>query len=111
MAGVNHIYLPVFQDLVATCCTSTASVGQFFSPSPQDTDCCICPHNERVLRGYTRGEATLPAMTPEQREWCLEEIGSVEGYDRAEHVEDSDSDLASTVLCAWTDYCRDKGMI
>jgi hypothetical protein len=50
-------------------------------------------------------------MTPEQREWCLEEIGSVEGYDRAEHVEDSDSDLASTVLCAWTDYCRDKGMI
>jgi hypothetical protein len=50
-------------------------------------------------------------MTDEQREWCLDEIGGIEGYDRDEHVQDSDVTLAWTVLHAWVDYCRDKGML
>jgi hypothetical protein len=50
-------------------------------------------------------------MTPEQREWCLNEIGQIEGYERDEHIPDSDADLARTVLHAWTDYCRDKGLL
>jgi hypothetical protein len=73
---------------------------------------CICGDEERVLRGYTRKQPGLIPMTVEQREWCVENIVSVEGYDdRAEYASLPDSELASTVLSAWTDYCRDKGMM
>lgn len=72
---------------------------------------CVCGSEERVLRGYIRNDAHLHPMTAEQRKWCLAEIGSVEGYERSQYATHSDSDLASTVLRAWTDYCRDKGLL
>lgn len=81
-----------------------------------DTKCCIqvgeciCGQDERALRGYMRGDHKEP-MTPDQREWCLNEIGQVEGYDRADYEGSSDADLATGVLFAWQDYCRDKGLL
>ena len=71
---------------------------------------CMCPQNEWALRCYIHGESIRPMTVPE-REWCLDEIGQVEGYERAEHENDSDADLANTVLRAWVDYCRDKGLL
>jgi hypothetical protein len=71
---------------------------------------CVCGENERVLRGYLRKEL-LPPMTAQQRQWCLHEIDSVEGWSAADYVNESDNVLARTVLCAWTDYCQDKGIL
>lgn len=65
---------------------------------------CICGASERVLR------SGIP-LTGEQREWCLNEIARVEGYDRKDYQECSDKDLGRAVLSAWTDYCRDQGMM
>ena len=70
----------------------------------------VCYGAEMALRHYTY-EITLPPMTPEQREWCLEEIASVEGYRRAEFEDATDKELANGVMAAWADYCRDKGMM
>lgn len=70
---------------------------------------CQCPPAERALRAWMNG-ATLPAMTAEQREFCLSEIEQVEGHRRDEHVSDSDADLSRATIDAWTDYCRDKGL-
>jgi hypothetical protein len=50
-------------------------------------------------------------MTPEQRAWCLDEIGSIEGYNRADYEGETDGNLARTVLSAWLDLCRDKGLV
>jgi hypothetical protein len=50
-------------------------------------------------------------MTPAQREECLEEIGRVEGYDPKDYAQLTDRDLARSVLHAWADYCRDKGLL
>jgi hypothetical protein len=50
-------------------------------------------------------------MTIAEREWCLDEIGQVEGYERNEHTQDLDADLARTVIDAWVAYCRDKGLL
>ena len=74
---------------------------------------CICPPAERALRAHSayKRDPELPAMTEVQRAWCLDEIGSVEGYRAADHETDSDSGLASTTLRAWVDYCRDKGLM
>jgi hypothetical protein len=69
---------------------------------------CACGDSERVLRAAIRGEVSL---SPEQRTWCLNEIGRVEGYRATDHELEPDADLAHTVLSAWTDYCRDKGLI
>jgi hypothetical protein len=69
---------------------------------------CICGPSERVLRGVKNGDARL---TDEQREWCLGEIDKVEGYSRDEYDIADDFTLANGVLCAWTDYCRDKGLL
>lgn len=72
---------------------------------------CLCTSEERVLRMYGSRSPKLPPMTPEQREECLSEIGRVEGYDRRDYEKRDDSQLANGVLCAWTDYCRDKGLM
>lgn len=69
---------------------------------------CICGDSERVLRAIQRGEVKLD---DEQREWCMQEIDKVEGYSRAHYDMADDYMLASGVLCAWTDYCRDKGLL
>lgn len=52
----------------------------------------------------------MPAMTKKQREYCLNEIGRVEGYDRNDYLRCTDKELANAVLCAWLDYARDKGL-
>lgn len=72
---------------------------------------CVCPTEEKALRGWMRSDAAMPAMTTEQREYCLQEIGRVEGYDRSEWEDSTDKDLARGVISAWTDYCRDKGLL
>ena len=71
---------------------------------------CLCLPVERVLRAYM-AQAPMPALTPEQREACLEEIALVEGYDRHDYEESDDQELARGVLSAWVDYCRDKGLL
>jgi hypothetical protein len=92
----------VFEGVYVPCCwDGTQDVG-----NP-----CACGEQERVLRSYADNLLSLPPMTDEQRDWCLDEIGKVEGYDRSEHENDTDVALAQTVLRAWTDYCRDKGMM
>jgi len=73
-------------------------------------DGCVCGPMERALRGWSASRAPSP-MSAEQREACLDEIGRVEGYERATHEGDDDTQLANTVLSAWTDYCRDKGLL
>lgn len=71
---------------------------------------CLCPTNERALRGWMDGHLSMP-MTNEQREYCLQEIASVEGYDASEYRDDTDADLARATIGAWIDYCRDKGLL
>jgi hypothetical protein len=80
-------------------------------PEPEPGDLCVCCSVERVLRLYAGGVEKMPPMTPEQRYECLEEIASVEGYERDDYVGETDQHLASGVLYAWVDYCRDKGLL
>jgi hypothetical protein len=72
---------------------------------------CVCGMTERALRWWMSPHHTWMPMTPEQREWCLAEIDSVEGYRRADYEDVPDSQLARGVLDAWRDYCRDKGLL
>lgn len=74
------------------------------------SDGCACGLEERSLRGWIAGRIAQP-MTPDQREYCLTQIERVEGYQRADYDGASDALLARGVLDAWTDYCRDKGLI
>lgn len=67
-------------------------------------DTCLCSDEECFLR-------SKPTMTAEQREWCLAEIAAVEGWRREDWIAASDADLASAVVNAWQDYCRDKGLM
>jgi hypothetical protein len=71
---------------------------------------CLCPPAELALRSYAAGH-DLPPMTAEQRAWCLDEIGMVEGYSTADHVFESDAIIAKTVMAAMFDYCRDKELL
>lgn len=88
---------------VATCCLDKEDQAEIGCPCGEQSA-------ERALRGFKRGEF-LQAMTREQREFCLRELEQIEGYSRDEHATDSDQDLAGTVLSAWVDYCRDKGLM
>jgi hypothetical protein len=73
---------------------------------------CVCSNTERALRAWGDNvPGIMPPMTLEQREYCLAEIDSVEGWKRVDHEADGDSDLAAATLHAWTDFCRDKGLI
>jgi hypothetical protein len=69
---------------------------------------CSCMKEERILHAYSGGYGNLPPMTAEERAWCLDEIESVEGYMRQDYEASSDAGLARGVLCAWTNFCRDK---
>jgi hypothetical protein len=93
----------IFEGVFVPCCEGA---GYPFAMAD-----CICGANERVLRGYIREDPNLPPMTQAQRDWCLDEIGSVEGYERKDYEHYSNADLGSAVLHAWTDYCRDKGLL
>lgn len=63
---------------------------------------------ERVLRFVMAADGRLSSG---QRDWCLSEIDQIEGWKRADHEKDSDADLARATIDAWTDYCRDKGLM
>ena len=76
----------------------------------RDEDCVCCPA-ERGLRAFARPGNTMPPMTTVQREACLQEIASVEGYTRQGYVTATDQDLAIGVLHALADYCLDKGLL
>lgn len=69
---------------------------------------CMCPAGERALRRLTTGRGV---MTDAQREWCFAEIDKVEGFSRADFEGLEDKYVAGGVLNAWTDYCRDKGLL
>lgn len=71
---------------------------------------CVCGDTEKALRGWLNGRITTP-MTPEQREWCYNEIDAVEAHDRADFESGTDAELALGVLTAWQDYCQDKGLM
>ncbi len=77
------------------------------SPAEQEESGCMCTLEERALRHCIAGKATL---TPEQRKYCHDQIVAVEGYSESDTKGD-DADIARTVLHAWTDYCRDKGLL
>lgn len=68
---------------------------------------CMCAPAERGLRSVI---AAKGGLTPAQREWCCQEIESIEGHTRPP-ADWSDESVAREVLSAWTDYCRDKGML
>lgn len=77
-------------------------------------DECVCPDGEMALRHYAKCHIMpvhpMPPMTVEQRDWCLREIDRVEGFESVDYERSTDSDLACTVLQAWIEYCRDKGL-
>lgn len=72
------------------------------------SDGCICPAAERALRAISRGDYEL---TDSAREWALSQVASVEGYERSAYEGLADRHVAQGVLDAWTDYCRDKGLM
>ena len=92
--------------------TETAQGAGIFPEYPcacyDDPTQCVCGTQERALRNVIAGKA--PPMTAEQRAWCREEITRVEGYDETD-AEGDDERVARTVLSAWTDFCRDKGLL
>lgn len=72
---------------------------------------CVCSNEERALRAYAHHYVPCEPMNHDTRAWCLSEIDSVEGYNRKEYESVSDGRLAATVLSAWADYARDKGLL
>jgi len=82
--------------------------------APSDCICelhsgCVCSSSEKALRLFYAGD--MPKMTIEQRNECLDEIDRVEGYDRSDYENEDDARLAGSVLFAWADYARDKGLL
>lgn len=71
---------------------------------------CVCSWGERGLRLFMWRMNTAP-MTPGQRDWCLDEIAAVEGFDRSDYADRPDHELAGGVFEAWVDFCRDKGLL
>lgn len=85
------------------------SAGCLCNPVPTPGDACFCSPTERGLRAIKAG-ASPYAMTAAERDWCLEQVRAVEGWD--DHpADDPDDYLARAVLCAWLDFCRDKGLL
>jgi hypothetical protein len=87
----------LFTNPVAPCCLA-------INPD----HCQNCPKEERALRAICAGQYRL--MTQAEREYCKRQIAAVEGYSEAD-AEGADADVARTVLRAWQDYCRDKGLL
>jgi hypothetical protein len=81
-----------------------------FAPCCQGPEAgvCACGFQERALRAVIAGE--YRPMSQPERDWCKQEIAHVEGYSESD-AEGSDADVARTVLHAWTDYARDKGLL
>lgn len=70
---------------------------------------CVCCEVERTIRWFSTKNKV--EMTEAQRQECIEEICSVEGYSMADCEGVSTQRLARLVLAAWTDYARDKGLL
>lgn len=80
-------------------------------PDGSPSDHCLCARAggaERVLRFVMETDGRL---APAQREWCLAEIDSIEGFRRQDYEASTDAEIASATIDAWIDYCRDKGML
>lgn len=93
-------------------------INALFNPLSVPCTCEGLPENACVCGAGSGAEKCLRyvmavdgVLTPEQREFCLAEIDKVEGHSRAEHEQDSHAELARATLDAWTDYCRDKGLL
>lgn len=84
---------PIFPGIVATCCMGWEN--------------CVCGNEERVIRGYVRGEVTIP-MTEAQREYCISTADwAGEGYYNAKELSEmNDQELASALLNAWHMYAQ-----
>ena len=74
-----------------------------------DSEGCVCPPLEKAIRVIAGGHGE--PLTAADRETCLREIEKVEGYRRADYEPLPDQELAKGVLDAWTDFCRDKGLL
>lgn len=66
--------------------------------------------NEDELFAFANDRTGRP-MNVHEREWCLQEIAKVEGYNRADYEQSDNKQLARGVLSAWVDFCRDKGTL
>ncbi len=88
------------------------SVFRFVPCATCDTD-CLCGDQERALRHITGGTWPHGPMTPEQRQWCIEEADrAAEGALKASELDLlPDADLARSVLFAWADYARSQGLL
>ena len=84
--------------------------AQCFCWLPDGEVPCACSADEKAMRFWACYGATQP-MSAAQRAWCLDEIGSVEGYERSDYEGAPDSLLAQGVLHARSGYCRDKGLL
>ena len=84
---------PIFPGMQATCCMGWEN--------------CVCGNEERVIRGYIRGEVTTP-MTDAQREYCISTADwAGEGhFNRKELSEMKDRELATALLEAWLMYAQ-----
>ena len=82
-------------------------------PCYQDPTWCVCTATERVLRLYASTTPhTLPPLTEDQRAACVAEIVQFsEGARRENHAGDTDQVLCKSVLFAYQEYCRDKGLL
>lgn len=70
---------------------------------------CVCTDAEKMLRVIADNEVS--PLTPEEKQECFAEIDKVEGYSSSLVANGSDQQIARTVLAAWADYARDKGML
>lgn len=77
---------------------------------PEEERNCMCPDAEKVLRMIVGDRSTKPLTEGEKKE-CFAEIDKVEGYSSADLAAGTDWQIANGVLCAWTDYARDKGLL
>ncbi len=76
---------------------------------PDYSGACVCGPAERILRVWA-GKPAAVLMTPQQRAWCISEILAVEGYSQRDVDGVDDAMIAATVLNAWRDSARDKGL-
>lgn len=71
---------------------------------------CVCTQSERVMRAYA-AKHPLPKMTPQQRQWCFDQIVDPEFDLPSNYTDSTDDVLARAVLFHWRDIARDKGLL
>lgn len=100
------ITMPLIGARAAECCGCYCYPAQYNVEQPP----CLCLAAEKALRMISAGRLDTP-LSPEERQECFAEIDKVEGYSSQGMEQDTDAQVASTVLSAWTDYARDKGLL